>query len=183
MGQRFETLSEKHINFISEQKLFFVATCTSNSRINLSPKGMDTFKVINPNRAVWLNLTGSGNETSAHIQADSRMTIMFISFEGDPIILRLYGNAKVIHKKDREWETLSSNFNYFTGSRQIFDVSIDLVQKSCGFGIPLYDYVEDRTTLNDWSSKIGEDGIIDYWKSKNTTSLDGNDTNIIEKNI
>ena len=104
MGQQYTEISERNIQFINEQKIYFVGTATEDSRVNISPKGMDSFKVLNSNRVIWLNVTGSGNETSAHIQKNDRMTIMFLAFDGSPNILRLYGKAKVIHKNDSEWE-------------------------------------------------------------------------------
>lgn len=100
MGKQYETLSERLIEFIEQQKIFFVGTATQDSRVNISPKGMDSLRVLNNSRVLWLNVTGSGNETAAHVQIDPRMTIMFCAFEGPPLILRLYGTAKVIHKND-----------------------------------------------------------------------------------
>ena len=111
MGQQYESLSEKHIAFIEAQKIFFVGTATVDSRVNISPKGMDSFRVLSNNRIAWLNVTGSGNETAAHVQVLPRMTIMFCSFEGAPQILRLYGIAKVIHRADSEWDELHSQFD------------------------------------------------------------------------
>ena len=183
MGQQYTEISERNIQFINAQKMFFVGTATEDSRVNISPKGMGSFKVLNSNRVIWLNVTGSGNETSAHIQKNDRMTIIFLAFDGSPNILRLYGNAKVIHKNDSEWAELLSHFDLLPGARQIFDLSVDLVQNSCGMSVPLYTYDEDRNQLKDWSVKQGEDGIQKYWEKKNQKSLDGLDTNIIEKNI
>lgn len=120
MAQQFKELSEKHSRFISEQKLFFVGTATVDSRVNVSPKGMDSLRVISPNRVAWLNTTGSGNETSAHIQQLPRMTIMFCAFEQAPLILRLYGTARVFHQYDPEWNELFSLFKPLPGARQIF---------------------------------------------------------------
>jgi len=119
MGQRYTEITEKLKQFIEEQKIFFVGTATAKSRVNISPKGMDSLRVLGKNRIVWLNVTGSGNETSAHIQEDHRMTVMFAAFEGKPMILRLYGNANVIHKNDAEWSELYSLFNPLPGARQI----------------------------------------------------------------
>ena len=181
MGKKYPNITQKSQDFIQKQKIFFVATATKDSRINISPKDTKSLKIMDKNRVVWINLTGSGNETSAHIQQNSRMTIMFCSFEGDPKILRLYGNAKVIHHSDKEYETLVSLFDDTLGARQIFDFSVDLVQSSCGFGVPLFDYVADRDLLQNWAIKKGEDGIKEYWQ-KNTTSLDGCDTNILSLN-
>lgn len=182
MGQQFEKISKRHRKFIEQQKMFFVGTATSGSRINISPKGMDSLRVMDENRVIWLNMTGSGNETSAHIQENSRMTIMLTAFEGAPMIMRLYGHAKVIHINDKAWDDLYSNFNPVLGARQIFDMSVDLVQTSCGYAVPLYDYKEDRTILDDWAAKKGEEGIRDYWRAKNLQSIDGAPTHIVEKN-
>jgi hypothetical protein len=183
MGTRYNELSEKHTQFITEQKIFFVATATADSRVNVSPKGMDSFRIIGKNRAAWLNVTGSGNETSAHIQLNPRMTIMFCAFEGAPLILRLYGTAKVIHKNDVEWNELFPLFEPLAGARQIFDLCIDLVQTSCGMAVPFYSYEGDRELLSDWAVKKGEEGLKIYWEEKNQISIDNTPTNIMMKNI
>ena len=178
MGQRYKELSDKHIEFIARQKLFFVGTATADSRVNVSPKGMDSLRVLGSRRVAWLNLTGSGNETSAHVQQSPRMTLMFCAFEGAPLILRLYGTAKVIHRNDREWNDLFALFKPLPGARQIFDVSLELVQTSCGMAVPVYDYMGDRELLSDWAVRKGEDGIRRYWEEKNQTSIDGIPTHI-----
>jgi hypothetical protein len=182
VGQQYLEISDKNIQFINEQKIFFVGTATKDSRVNISPKGMDSFKVLGPNRVIWLNVTGSGNETSAHIQENNRMTIMFLAFDGSPNILRLYGQAKVIHKNNEKWDELSSHFTLLPGARQIFDLSVDLVQNSCGMSVPLYRYDEDRNQLKEWAIKQGDEGIAKYWEKKNQKSIDGLETNILEKN-
>ena len=143
---------------------------------------MDSLRVVDANRVVWLSVTGSGNETSAHIQENPRMTIMFTALEGNPMILRLYGNAKVIHKHDPEWNDLITLFPPLPGARQIFDLSVDLVQTSCGMGVPFYGYAGEREQLNVWANKKGEEGINEYWKDKNQESIDGKPTHIIKKN-
>lgn len=183
MGERYTELTAKHIEFIKEQKIYFVATATAESRVNISPKGMDSLRVIDNNRVVWLNVTGSGNETSAHVQESPRMTIMFTAFEGKPMILRIYGKAKVIHRNDTEWDTLSSLFNPMAGARQIFDLSIDLVQSSCGMSVPFFGYKEERNQLDHWAVMKGEEGIKNYWKEKNEYSLDNIPTHIVKKGI
>jgi len=181
MATQYSEISDKLISFIDSQHIFFVATATEDSRINLSPKGMDSLKVINKNRVIWLNVTGSGNETAAHVQQSSRMTIMFTAFEGPPLILRLYGNAKVIHPGDASWDELSALLKPLPGARQIFDVAIDLVQTSCGMSVPYLDYIEDRELLNEWASKKGEAKIKQYWQDKNQLSIDGLETHIMDK--
>jgi hypothetical protein len=182
MGQQYTEISEKLIHFIEQQKIFFVGTATQDSRVNISPKGMDSLKVMGKNRVIWLNVTGSGNETAAHIQHLPRMTIMFAAFEGNPMILRLYGEARAIHVNDPEWEDLYSLLKPIPGARQIFDVTVDLVQSSCGMAVPFYDYVGDRDQLKDWATKKGDAGINQYWEQKNQLSLDGIPTNILKSN-
>jgi len=182
MGQQYTEISDQLKQFIDNQKIYFVGTATADSRVNISPKGMDSLRVLNKNRVAWLNVTGSGNETSAHVQQKPRMTIMFAAFDGAPMILRLYGAAKVIHKNDAEWKELSTLFEPTPGARQIFDLTVDLVQTSCGMGVPFFDYVEERNLLDDWAVKIGDEGIKEYWAQKNQLSLDGKPTNIISKN-
>jgi len=173
MGKKFPEIEDRQIEFIHAQQMFFVGSATSDSRINISPKGMDSFRVMNKNRVVWLNVTGSGNETAAHMQENDRMTIMFCAFEGRPKILRLYGQAKTIHCDDKDWNELYALFDPLPGARQIFDVSIDLVHTSCGFGVPLYEFVGQREMLNAWALKKGKSAISDYWQQKNAISLDG----------
>lgn len=183
MGQRYSEISDKLKAFIEQQKIFFVATATAHSRINISPKGMDSLRVLGKNRVAWLNVTGSGNETAAHVQENSRMTIMFCAFEGEPMILRLYGTARVIHKNDPEWTFLFPLFTPLPGTRQIFDMTVDLVQTSCGMAVPFFDYSDEREQLNNLALKKGEDGIKQYWRDKNQLSLDGQPTHIVKKNI
>ncbi len=173
MGKKYPAIDGQHRAFIERQHLFFVATATADSRINLSPKGLDSFRVLGPNRVLWLNLTGSGNETAAHQVHDDRMTIMFCAFEGDPKILRLYGHARMILPSDLQWHELYAHFDPQPGARQMFDMSVDLVHTSCGFGVPLFAYQGQRTMLPRWAEKKGEDGIRRYWREKNTISLDG----------
>jgi len=183
MATQYTEISDQHKDFITQQKIFFVATAARDGRINLSPKGMDSLRVIDKNRVVWLNVTGSGNETSAHVQQNPRMTIMFTAFEGSPMIIRLYGKARVIHQNDTDWNELFSHFNPIPGSRQIFDLAIDLVQTSCGMSVPFYDYVEEREQLTEYSIKKGQQSIKDYWREKNQFSIDGKPTHIVDKNL
>ncbi len=173
MSQLYKRITPKLQQFIDNQKIFFVATATADSRINLSPKGMDSLRVINENRVIWLNVTGSGNETAAHVQENPRMTLMFTAFEDNPMILRLYGTAKAIHNEDADWQQLFPLFPPIPGARQIFDLNVELIQTSCGMAVPLYDYVGERELLNSWASKKGKDGIKEYWEEKNSVSLDG----------
>ena len=181
MSEKFEALTEKHIDFIKNQHIFFVGTAGSEGRINVSPKGMDSFRVLDNSRVAWLNLTGSGNETAAHVIENPRMTLMFCSFDKQPLILRLYGQARVIHPRDNQWQELLTMFPDYTGARQIFEVDVDLVQTSCGYAVPFYELVGERPTLRKWSDKRGREGVEEYWQEKNTKSLDGKDTGIFEK--
>lgn len=183
MGKQYNELSAQLIEFIKDQKIFFVGTATADSRVNISPKGMDSLRILDLNRVIWLNVTGSGNETSAHVQQNPRMTIMFCALEGAPVILRLYGTAKVIHKHDREWNELFAHLHPLPGARQIFDLKIDLVQTSCGMGVPNFEYTGDRELLSDWAVKKGDAGINQYWTEKNQLSIDQIPTNIVAKNI
>jgi len=180
MGKKYPEINEKHQAFIKQQMMYFVATAPTEGRINLSPKGIDSLRIMDGNRLVWLNLTGSGNETAAHLLEDDRMTVMFCAFEGDPKILRLYGHARAIHQRDREWEELLALFPETNGARQLIDMQVDLVHTSCGFGVPLYDFVGQRGELTRWIEKKGPEGIADYWQDRNAESLDGKPTGIFE---
>ena len=178
MGRKYRHIESSHSDFIARQKLFFVATAADEGRVNLSPKGMDSLRVLDANRVIWLNVTGSGNETAAHVAENPRMTLMFCAVEGSPLILRLYGSARAVHPGDADWQALHSHFPPLPGARQIFDLRVDLVQNSCGMAVPLFDYIEDREQLNDWAQRKGSAGIADYWQEKNTTSLDGKPTGV-----
>ncbi|WP_317055461.1 pyridoxamine 5'-phosphate oxidase family protein [Roseovarius rhodophyticola] len=168
--------------FIEEQPMFFVATADISGRVNVSPKGMDTLRVLSDSRIKWLNLSGSGNETAAHVQATGRMTLMFCAFEGPAMILRVYGTAKVVHPKDGEWKEVISGFPEIAGSRQVFDLAIELVQTSCGTGVPIMNFQESRADkeLVPFYEKMGENGVRDYWRRKNTQTIDGKPTGILD---
>ena len=178
MGKKLPQLTSELTDFIAAQKIFFVGTAMREGSVNVSPKGMDSFRILSPNRAIWLNATGSGNETATHLQESNRMTVMFCAFEGKPLILRLYGKAKVYHAFDPEWNEYIGLFPPNAGVRQLFDLEIDLVQTSCGMAIPMMDYVRERDDLNNWAEKQGEQGIRKYWQEKNTKSIDGHPTGI-----
>ncbi len=173
MGQRSDSLSKEQIRFIGEQRIFFVGTAAPSSRVNVSPKGMDSLRVLSERRVVWLNLTGSGNETAAHVQQMPRMTLMFCAFEGKPSILRLYGSARVIQQGEADWGELFPLFDPLPGARQIFDLAIELVQSSCGMAVPRYAYQADRQALCRWAEGKGKEGLRRYWQRKNRRSLDG----------
>ncbi len=180
MGQRYTALNEAMKAFIEQQKIYFVGTAPEEGRINVSPKGLDTLRILGDTRITWLNLTGSGNETAAHLIEDGRMTIMFCSFEGDPMILRLYGRARPVHPHDDDWDELIALFPALPGPRQVIDMHIDLVQTSCGAGVPLYEYVGQRDQLTSWLADQGDEDIRAYWQEANAISLDGKPTGILD---
>lgn len=180
MGQRYPELSPDLIRFIREQTMFFVATAPRDGYVNLSPKGLDSLRVLDANTVVWLNVTGSGNESAAHVLENGRMTLMFCAFTGRPMILRLYGEARVVHQRDPEWADLLGRFDALPGARQIFVFKVELVQTSCGMAVPLFDYQGQRSQLTDWAEQKGPQGIAEYWEKKNRISLDGRPTGIFE---
>lgn len=183
MANFFESITPDLQDFIEKQKIYFVGTAGVEGRVNVSPKGGDSFRVLGPNKVAWHNLTGSGNESSAHVQQNGRMTIMFCAFEGPANILRLYGEAQVVHHLDENWDELVGLFPDHPGSRQVFVLDVDLVQTSCGYSVPFYDYKEDRTVLDRWTERKNKGEIEAYWAEKNATTIDGYATNIIERNV
>ena len=180
MSEKFTELSQSHIEFIQQQHMFFVGTAGAEGPVNVSPKGMDSFRVINSKRITWLNLTGSGNETAAHMNENQRMTVMFCSFEKQPLILRLYGDAEVIHPRDARWNELITLFPEYTGARQLFDLKLSMVQTSCGYAVPFYELKGERLTLDKWADNRGRESIEQYWVEKNTRSLSGKETGILK---
>ncbi len=183
MAKPTTSLSKPQQEFIARQRLFFVATAAPDGRVNLSPKGLDTLKIMAPDRIVWLSLSGSGNETAAHLLESDRMTLMFCGFDGKPGIIRVYGHAHAIHPRDDAWNGLVGLFPSLPGTRQLFDMTIDLVQTSCGTGIPEFTFQKDRATdqLLPFYDAMGADGLKAYWTKKNTVSLDGKSTGIFER--
>ena len=179
MAKIMSSINDSIKGFIEQQHLFFVGTAARDGRVNVSPKGMDTLRVVDKNRVIWMNLTGSGNETAAHLLDINRMTLMFCSFEEMPLILRLYGTAKTIHQREEEWSALQQLFPAYKGARQIFDMAVETVQTSCGYAVPFYDFKASRNRLVEWSENKGEEDITAYWKEKNSTSIDGFETGIL----
>ena len=179
----YETLDEHLKGFILKQKMFFVASAPSspNAMVNLSPKGLDTFKIIDDRSVAYLDLTGSGNETSAHILENQRLTVMFCSFSGAPLILRLYGRGEVILPGNEQWQDLLHAFPTYPGIRQVIKLHIETVQTSCGFAVPEYDFVRQRDDLNTWAQKKGANGISKYQKNNNLISIDGKATHLSAK--
>ncbi|MBL4834406.1 MAG: pyridoxamine 5'-phosphate oxidase family protein [Pseudomonas sp.] len=178
MSDQYRELSAKLIDFIQAQQMFFVGTAGAEGFVNVSPKGMDSLRIVSPGEVVWLNLTGSGNESAAHVLDNQRMTIMFCSFDNQPLILRLYGEAEVIHPRDGEWQALLARFPAHAGARQIFRMQISLVVTSCGYAVPYYEFKGERQTLKNWAEKRGEQGIEQYWRDKNQLSMNGKATGI-----
>jgi hypothetical protein len=175
MGKFSGEIKEQHKTFIENQRMFFVSTAPLNSRghINLSPKGMDSFRVLSPSRVAYMDIVGSGNETSAHILENGRITFMFCAFEGPPNILRLYGRGHTVLPGDGEWQELSALFNLVPATRQIIVADIDKVQTSCGFSVPLYVYAGERDHAEKWAEAKGFDGLERYKAEKNRVSIDG----------
>ena len=178
MSKFYETITLELQEFIRQQHMFFTATAIATGRVNLSPKGIDSFRILDDRTVAYLDLTGSGNETSAHLLVDPRMTIMFCGFEKKPWILRLYGNGRVVRPGDAAWATLATNFEVFPGTRQIVQLSVESAQTSCGMGVPQYEFQGQRSGLIQWAEKKGESGVQQYWKDKNQVSIDGLPTRI-----
>ncbi len=175
MGKLFTALLPEHEAFIRKQRLFFVgsAPLQADGHVNISPKGYDAFRILSPTEVAYLDLTGSGNETSAHVLENGRITFMFVAFEDAPMILRLYGTGRVILPEMQEWETLAPRFELYPGSRQIIAAKLHAVKTSCGYSIPFFSYTEERTVLKNWAEKKGDDGLKNYHSEKNAVSMDG----------
>ena len=175
-------LNEDFRLFIEKQPVFFVATAAPEGRINMSPKGMDTLKILSDTKIRWLNLSGSGNETAAHLQKSNRITLMFCAFEGDALILRLYGTASVTHPRDPDWAEKISGFDALAGSRQVIDLEIELVQTSCGSGVPIMRFERQRgpEELVPFFEEMGPEGVRAYWRRKNMISIDGDSTGVFD---
>ena len=175
MGKQFARIEPQHRSFIERQKMFFVASAAPAGRVNVSPKGMSTLRVLGENEVAYLDCTGSGSETRAHLLAsdDKRLTFMFCAFEGDPVILRLYGQGESLMRGTSRYASLLPNFDEIPGARQIVCLHVDLVQTSCGMGVPLFDYREDRPNLMRYWTAQGIDKLRKYWGLKNTRSIDG----------
>lgn len=183
MAKQFAGITEAHRAFIERQRVFFVASAAAGTRVNLSPRGTDRFRVLGPNAVAYLDRTGSGNETAAHIRAGGRVTAMFCAFEGPPSILRLYGAGRVLHRRSPAFRAmLDERFGGEAplGTRQIVALDVDLVQTSCGFGVPLFGYAGERAAMDKWAAAQGEAGIESYWREKNRFSMDGLPTGLFE---
>jgi len=175
VADRFSSISDELARWWAEQPLFFVATAPSGSdgRINCSPKGLDTLRILGPQRVAYLDLTGSGVETIAHVRENGRITLMACAFNGAPQISRLYGAGTVHELGSAGFDELSPLFPDLPGARAVIDVAVDRVTTSCGYAVPLMDLVGDRDRLLDWAIAKGDDGLVAYRASKNATSIDG----------
>lgn len=175
MGKVVPAISDELAAFIAAQPLFFVASAplAGDGHVNLSPKGLDCFAVLSPRSVAYLDLTGSGNETAAHLAENGRITFMFCAFRGSPRILRLYGTGTVVLPGSDRWDELLPRFPVLPGVRQIIEAEIDRVQTSCGYAVPLMDLVRPRDTLLRWAENRGEEGLTEYRALKNARSIDG----------
>ncbi len=179
MAKFYESLTPELITFIRKQHIFFVATAAPDSRINLSPKGLDSLRVLDERTLAYLDLTGSSAETAAHLRVDPRMTMMFCSFSTDALLLRVYGRGEGILPHDPRWEAMRALFPAHPGVRQIVELRVESAQTSCGAGVPLMGYAGDRGTLSEWARKKGEDGMAEYRREKNARSIDGLPTGLV----
>lgn len=175
MAKFFESIKEHHQAFIENQKMFFVSSAplSAEGHVNLSPKGIDSFKILSPNKVAYMDIIGSGNETSAHLLENGRITIMFCAFEGPPNILRLYGKGYTVLPGDGDWPALAAQFKLQLATRQIIVADVYTVQTSCGFSVPLYEYLGERDHAQKWAENKGAEGLETYKTEKNLVSLDG----------
>ncbi len=175
MGKVFDEVDDDVRGFIARQRMFFVATAplAADGTVNLSPKGLDTFRVLGPRTVAYLDLTGSGVETVAHLRENGRLTVMFCAFEGRPRILRLSGRGRAVEPGDAEWASVSAGFPTMPGVRSVVVLEVERIADSCGFGVPRYEYAGDRTQLPEWAEAKGPEGIRAYQGKKNRESIDG----------
>ena len=172
MAEFFDSLGDKHAAMTERQPVFFVATAAEGARINLSPKGYDAFRILSPRRVAYLDLGGSGNETNAHLLADGRITLMFCNFQQPALILRIYGKGRPVVPWDRDWDELAQHFTLLPGTRQIFDIDVESVQTSCGWGVPLMTLEKERATLVKYHAKADPAEWAGKYKTRRT-SIDG----------
>ncbi len=175
MGQTHDAIEDATAEFIRAQRVFFVATAPlkADGLLNLSPKGLDTFAVLDPRTVAYLDLTGSGIETVAHLRENGRIVVMFCAFEGPPKIVRLYGRGDVVERGAPGFDELAAQFTPRPGVRGVIRVHVQRVAASCGYGVPMMEYRADRTALDEWAEKRGEAGVLEYRRKKNRTSLEG----------
>jgi hypothetical protein len=183
MAKFFDFIQSHHRDFIEKQKMFFVASAplSAQGHVNLSPKGIDSFRVLSDNKVAYMDIIGSGNETSAHLIENGRITFMFCAYEGPPNILRLYGHGRTVLPGDVDWNELASLFELRLATRQIIVADIDKVQTSCGFSVPLYEYMGERDHADKWANAKGPEGLETYKKEKNRVSMDGLPTALFDR--
>lgn len=183
MAKFTDSLTEAHQTFIQKQKMFFTGTAAleADSRINVSPKGFDAFRVISPTEVAYMDLIGSGNETSAHTLQNARITLMFCSFDKVPNILRIYGKGAAVLPGTKDWEKYAPHFSLEPNTRQLIVVQVESVQTSCGFGVPIYEHKGGREQFAKWTEKKGEEGMKQYIEEKNQVSIDGLRTDWAER--
>jgi hypothetical protein len=184
MGKQFERIEPAHREFIERQHIFFNASAAPEGRVNVSPRDRAALRVLDPNTIVYFDRTGSGNETAAHLLLNDRLTLMFCAFEGKPMILRLYGHGHIVPRPSPEYTTLlAAHFDNTEppGARQLVLLHIDLVQTSCGMNVPFFDHVSKRDQLDRWAEAKGEAALHDYRRQKNTFSIDGFPTGLVEE--
>lgn len=176
MGKRYERLDESLERFIEDQRMFFVATAPSGSEghVNVSPKGLDSFVVLDEQRVAYLDFVGSGAETIAHLRDNGRICVMFCAFEGPPKILRLYGKGQVIEPQDPQFRAIRTRFGSFTNAmvRAVIQIDVERIADACGYGVPRYAYQGDRGQLEAFATRKGADGMLDYQRNKNAKSID-----------
>ncbi|MFP5230107.1 MAG: pyridoxamine 5'-phosphate oxidase family protein [Acidobacteriota bacterium] len=183
MGKHFAAIEAEHRAFIEKQRIFFTGSAAAEGRVNVSPKDAAALRLLDAHRVLYLDVTGSGNETAAHLRANGRLTLMFCAFEGAPMILRLYGQGRVVPRGSEEYRTLQAMWfgsEERPGARQMVILDVDRVQTSCGYGVPEFAFVEERPTLTRWAQAKGEAGLREYRQTKNTRSIDGLPTGIEE---
>ncbi|HKN01848.1 MAG TPA: pyridoxamine 5'-phosphate oxidase family protein [Candidatus Binataceae bacterium] len=173
MSKWYDVITPEIKEFIAAQMMFFVATAPNAGRINLSPKGMDTFRVLSDKRAIYLDLTGSGNETAAHLFENGRITIMFCSFDKNARIARLYGRGRTIHPRDDKWNEYLGMFPPAPGVRQVMEIDVDSAMTSCGYAVPRYENLTERDTLRKYWEKRNDVDVAKYHHDKNERSIDG----------
>ena len=180
MGKFSDHITDANRAFIAKQHMYFVATAplSKEGRVNLSPKGLDSFKVLSDTQVGYMDLVSSGNETSAHTLENGRITVMFCSYGEKPQIFRLYGKGRTILRDNPEWSVYAPHFEIYPSTRQIIIIDVELTQASCGFGVPIYDFKGHRDIHFDWANRKGEEGLNEYIKKKNLISLDGLETDL-----
>jgi hypothetical protein len=184
MAKMFARIEQAHREFIGRQKIFFNASAAADGRVNVSPRAAALLRVLDDHRVIYLDLTGSGNETAAHVRVTGRLTLMFCAFEGAPMILRLYGTGRILCRGGAEYaDLLAAQFADVEppGARQMVELRVDLVQTSCGYNVPLFQYVAERDTLMRWAESKGPEGLESYRRNTNARSIDNLPTGMFEE--